>query len=278
MIHWSVIIYIFLLLVLCNYLLRRFRGRGFFSKKIEDKYDFTFFLAEILLLVIGFRALFLEPFIIPSSSMLPNLLVGDYIFVNKMSYGYGQYSFPLRPIDFSNRLFAKDPQRGDVVVFRYPPNTKDSYVKRIVGLPGDVLQVKNGRLYLNGEPLKKTSINDFLIDDENNLPIAQFDETILLSEKGRARDYRILERNANYGDLDNTTTYIVPDNHSFGMGDNRDNSLDSRVAALFGGVGFIPYENVIGRVAFVLFSINKHNHQSSLGWSIRFDRFFSRVK
>ncbi len=273
--RWSIIIYILLVLVAIDYVLRRFRGHGFFSKKAEEDYDLAFFFAEIFLLVMAFRALFLEPFIIPSSSMVPNLLVGDYILVNKMSYGYGKYSFPLQPLDFHGRILGAEIQRGDIVVFRYPPNPSESYVKRIVGLPGDTIQVKNGMLYINGKMLDKKQTKDYIMDDNNNMPVAMFNETIARqpNHQDRTKTYKILELNGNQGDLDNTASYVVPAGHYFGMGDNRDNSVDSRVAAPF-GVGFIPRENIIGRVALVLFSTNKSDKQSKLGWSLRWDRFF----
>ncbi len=273
--RWSIIIYLLLVLVAIDYALRRFRGHGFFSKKAEEDYDLAFFFAEIFVLVMAFRALFLEPFIIPSSSMVPNLLVGDYILVNKMSYGYGKYSFPLQPLDFRGRILGAEIQRGDIVVFRYPPNPSESYVKRIVGLPGDTLQVKNGMLYINGKMLGKKQTKDYIMDDNNNMPVAMFNETVARQphHEDRTKTYKILELNGNQGDLDNTASYVVPAGHYFGMGDNRDNSMDSRVAAPF-GVGFIPRENIIGRVALVLFSTNKSDKQSKLGWSLRWDRFF----
>ena len=276
--HWSIIIYLLLLLALVDYLCRRFRGSGFFSKKIEQKYDLVFFFAEIFILVMAFRTLFFEPFIIPSSSMVPNLLVGDYILVNKMSYGYGKYSLPLQPIDFPGRIFGTTIKRGDVVVFRFPSKPSESYVKRIVGLPGDRLQMKQGILWINGKPLPRITMKDYIMDD-NVLSGQQSQEKILRKVKndGTTKSYNIIELNGSQGDLDNTGLYVVPAGHYFGMGDNRDNSLDSRVLPPF-GVGFIPRENIIGRVACVLFSTNKNDSSNSFGWSLRWTRFFSVVQ
>ncbi|MDI9313308.1 MAG: signal peptidase I [Hydrotalea sp.] len=277
--HLSIVIYLLLFLVLVDFAVRHVRGHGFFSKKIEQKYDLGFFFAQIFLLVMAFRALLFEPFVIPSSSMVPNLLIGDYILVNKMSYGYGKYSLPLEPVDFAGRIFGTEVKRGDVVVFRFPPNPKESYVKRIVGLPGDTLQMKKGILWVNGKPLPRTAIEDYGMDDNNDMSVQQFKETIPRNYKdnGLVKSYNVIQLNGNQGELANTAPYVVPAGQYFGVGDNRDNSLDSRVLPPF-GVGFIPRENIIGRVACVLFSTNKNDNKTSFGWSLRFKRFFSVVQ
>ncbi|MCX8516315.1 MAG: signal peptidase I [Alphaproteobacteria bacterium] len=270
-----VIIYILGALIAVDYCLRLIRGRGFFSHKVFHRAYWLFFFADILLLVFAFRIFLAEPFIIPSSSMVPNLLVGDYIVVSKMSYGYGQYSFPFSPFTFGGRIFGHEIKRGDVVVFRYPPNPKQTYVKRIVGLPGDTLQVKDGILFVNGAAVPRTKISDYLMDDNDQGAVSQFEEN--MPRQGGTKHYRVIEVANNHGGLDNTALYTVPADHYFGMGDNRDNSADSRVLAPF-GVGYIPRANIIGRVMFVLFSINKGNERNFLGWSTRWNRFFHPVK
>ncbi|WP_322097272.1 signal peptidase I [Pelagibius sp. Alg239-R121] len=185
-----------------------------------------------------------EPFNIPSGSMKPTLLVGDYLFVSKFSYGYSHYSLPFSPKIFSGRILADEPERGDVAVFKEPRDNKTDYIKRIVGLPGDTIQVVGGILHINGTPVKREKVTDRPDRNSINMPttVTEYVETLpngvkhLIWEEGDARQ------------LDNTRAYTVPEGHYFGMGDNRDNSQDSRV------IGFIPAENLIGRAEFLFFS------------------------
>lgn len=198
-----------------------------------------------------FRSFLFEPFHIPSGSMRATLLVGDYILVNKFSYGYSRYSFPFgaRINYFDDRIFGSLPERGDVVVFRHPKNTRIDYVKRVMALPGDRIQVRNGRVWLNGAELDYEKVTDwaFQVTPNRTRLIARFRETL-----PDGASHEVLDISSD-GFVDNTPTYTVPDGHVFVMGDNRDDSEDSRY---YQEVGFIPIENVLGRVGIIFFSFN----------------------
>src|ERR1700704_3033482 len=200
-----------------------------------------------LILPLVTRTLLFQPFNIPSGSMKATLLIGDYLFVSKYSYGYSHYSLPLSPPLFSGRIFGSEPQRGDVVVFRLPKDDSTAYIKRVIGLPGDRIQMKDGVLYINGAAVKKERVDDF-IDDENGGAdrVRRFRETL-----PNGVVYETLDLQDN-GFLDNTQEYLVPPGHYFMMGDNRDNSTDSRVLS---AVGYVPFENLVGRGQIIFFSI-----------------------
>lgn len=240
----------------------------------EDMGEFfkTALIAIVLAIII--RSLFYEPFNIPSSSMKPTLLVGDYLFVSKPAYGYSKYSFPLSnivPID--GRIMFNEPKRGDVVVFKLPSNPSIDYIKRIVGLPGDTIRVQKGRLYINGDlvPREPVGLKEVDKDYGSKMQMMEYIETL----PGGVM-HRIYEETDN-GELDNTTDYVVPPNHYFMMGDNRDNSQDSRVSGM---VGPVPYENIVGRASMLFFSIDDTaDLYNPLTWpgAIRYGRIFDTI-
>jgi signal peptidase I len=200
-----------------------------------------------VLIAIAVRTFLYEPFNIPSGSMKPTLLIGDYLFVSKASYGYSRYSLPFGLPLFSGRIWETPPERGDVAVFKLPSDGKTDYIKRIIGLPGDKIRVVNGILEINGVPVQRERIEDYVEEGYGGTPIRmiQYIETLPNGVK-----HRIIEE-SDEETYDNTPVYEVPAGHYFAMGDNRDNSLDSRVSE---GVGFIPEQNLVGRAEFLFFS------------------------
>ncbi len=213
------------------------------------------------LIAVGVRTVAFEPFNIPSGSMIPTLLIGDYVFVSKYSYGYSKFSMPFSPPLFSGRIFSTMPKRGDVAVFRQTHDTSIDYVKRVIGLPGDKVQVKAGQLYLNGTLVVRDAVGDYEADDENGTHILakEYIEHLPAGPTHHLLKYGDEEHYdaANEIDPNNTPEYLVPEGHLFMMGDNRDNSLDSRFMA--SGLGFVPMENLVGRAEFVFFSIDSQN-------------------
>ncbi len=200
------------------------------------------------LIAIGIRTFAFEPFNIPSSSMVPTLLVGDYLFVSKYSYGYSRYSLPWAPPLFSGRIFGAEPRRGDVAVFKLPRDTSIDYIKRIIGLPGDRIQVREGRLYINGSEAPRAPDGDYTVGgDGPAMIVKRFIETL---PNGVRHD---ILKATDEGSANNTQEYLVPPGHVFAMGDNRDNSEDSR---FLNAVGFIPIENLVGRAEFIFFSVD----------------------
>jgi signal peptidase I len=224
-------------------------------------------------IAIFFRSIFFEPFNIPSGSMIPSLLVGDYLFVSKYSYGYSKYSFPFGVVPITDRIFEKSPKRGDVIVFRKPGDETIDYIKRLVALPNDTVQVKNGVLYINKKMVDRTKSNVGIM--KNNFGdkkiFTQYKETF-----DGLNFHEIIE--ASDQDLfDDTIEFKVPDNHLFFMGDNRDNSRDSRSPE----VGFVPKRNLIGKAQIIFFS---HNSSASIfefwKWhkAIRFSRIGKAIQ
>jgi signal peptidase I len=212
---------------------------------------------------VSIRTSLFQPFNTPSASNKPTMLVGDYIFVSKYAYGYSHYSLPFSPPWFSGRIWAAEPQRGDVVVFRLPKDDKFDYVKRIVGLPGDRIQMIDGLLYINGDPVKRERVEDFInIEDGKSTADKQWHETL-----PNGASYATLDLVDN-GFADNTRLFTVPPGEYFVLGDNRDNSTDSR----FSQVGMIPFENLIGRVAMIYYSVELGSG------AIRFDRIGKAVR
>ncbi|MFZ1470115.1 MAG: signal peptidase I [Paracoccaceae bacterium] len=237
----------------------------------------------------AFRTLLFQPFWIPSGSMKDTLLIGDFVFVNKMAYGYSKYSCPFSMCPFSGRLFSSEPERGDVVVFRHPVKG-DDLIKRLIGLPGDTIQMKNGVLYINGTaaPQEPAGIFEEVMAPQGpmaNRPrcengavgegaICQKSRYIETLPNGRRHD---ILNTTNSPDIpDNTDVFTVPAGNYFFMGDNRDNSADSRISPLSGGVGFVPAENLIGRADRIMFS--SAGNRIWYFWTWRSDRFFKSVQ
>ena len=216
----------------------------------------TVVIAVFFALVI--RSFAFEPFNIPSGSMKPTLLVGDYLFVSKYSYGYSRYSFPGSLPLFEGRILSSTVKRGDVAIFRLPTDPSVDYIKRIVGLPGDRIQVIDGILHINGTAVERRRIEDFVETGPGGqeIRIPRYVET--MPDGGPS--YETLDQTP-YGALDNTPVYTVPAGHYFAMGDNRDNSQDSRVLS---AVGFVPEENLIGRAEVLFFSID----DSAAWWQV----------
>lgn len=207
-----------------------------------------------VLLALFIRSVAFEPFNIPSGSMLPNLLVGDYLFVSKYSYGYSRYSFPLGIAPIEGRWWpggvAGGPARGTIVVFKLPTNTGIDYIKRVIGMPGDRIQMINGRLYINGEKVEREETGTYEATGAYGEPqtLKRYVETLPGGVK-----HDIIEM-SDSEQLDNTPVYTVPEGHYFMMGDNRDNSADSRV---MNQVGFVPAANVLGPARWRFFSANE---------------------
>ena len=206
----------------------------------------TIFFALLIAFVL--RVLLFQPFTIPSASMEPNLYEGDYIVVSKWSYGYSKHAIPFSPPVFEGRLFAKQPQRGDIVVFKLPRDNKTDYIKRLIGLPGDRVQMIDNVLHINGAPVQDVVISDRDATTMYGMPIIQARETLPGGRTFTIQDYG--PGNA----ADDTPVFEVPEGYYFMMGDNRDNSIDSRFDQRTDGVGLVPAENLIGKAEIILFS------------------------
>ncbi len=227
------------------------------------------------LIALGIRSFLFEPFTIPSGSMLQTLLIGDFLFVSKYSYGYSRHSLPfgLPLIPGPGRLFGEGPDRGDVAVFKNPVAPNIDFVKRVVGLPGDTVQMRRGRLYINDMAVPRGRIGPTTYRDKYGVvkQAVRYRETL-----PNGRSYEILEE-SDSGPADNTPVYEVPEGHYFAMGDNRDNSTDSRFR---NHVGFIPAENFVGRAEILFFSLD---HDTSFWelWKyptgVRWDRIFDAI-
>ena len=222
------------------------------------------------------RTFLFQPFNIPSGSMENTLLVGDYLFVTKFAYGYSNHSFPWSPELFKGRVWPAPPERGDVVVFKLPARPWEDYIKRVIGLPGDRVQMIDGVLYINGAPCKLERVDDFeMIDDYGQkLRVARYRETL---PNGVVHD--VLDTEPDKPGADNTQEFVVPKGHYFMMGDNRDNSADSRVPD--SGVDMVPEENLVGRADIIFFSTDGSAQVWEFwNWptAIRFGRFLHSIE
>ena len=240
------------------------------KKKIIENLK-TLIYALILALII--RSFLFQPFYIPSSSMEPNLLVGDRLFVAKYEYGYSRHSFPFSPKITDRRFISKTPSRGDVIVFKTPADNRTDYIKRLIGLPGDTIQIKDGEIFLNKEKIKRRSIN---ITKEINcgkesINVNAFEETLPNGKK-----YIAVYRDD--GTMINTDVFVVPDDHYFFMGDNRDCSKDSRFLS---SVGYVSFINLVGKAKIIFFSNDKKRGSFIQFWrwneTLRMDRFFKNI-
>ena len=239
------------------------------TKKTGGLWDTIKTLIYAVLIALFIRTFAFEPFNIPSGSMIPTLLVGDYLFVSKYSYGYSRHSLPLSLPLIPGRVFTSIPARGDVAVFKLPKDDSTDYIKRIVGLPGDKIQVRQGRLFVNGEIVERKPLPQFAARGPlgSTIGILQYQETL-----PSGVSYKILERGDNF-QLDNTSVYTVPSGYVFGMGDNRDDSQDSRVLQ---EVGYIPMENLVGRAEFIFFSYDGTG--DSWPFTVRWPRIFQAIR
>ena len=232
----------------------------------------TLFYALIIAIII--RSLLIQPFYIPSSSMEPNLLVGDRLFVTKYSYGYSKHSFPFSPPIFNNRILFNEPKRGDVIVFKTPADNRTDYIKRLIGLPGDKIQFIDSNLYLNNFEILKSKIseNDFINCGKHALEVLTFEE--LLPNKKKYKSVYLKDHS-----FKNSDQFIVPENHYFFLGDNRDCSKDSRFLS---SVGYVHKDNLVGKAQFIFFSSDRAKGSIFSFWNwneiIRFDRFFKKIQ
>jgi signal peptidase I len=256
------------------------------QKKNGGVVEFLKTILYALILAGIIRTLLFQPFWIPSGSMKPTLLVGDFIFVNKFAYGYSRYSCPFAICPIRNRLFERSPKRGDVVVFRHPENGKD-FVKRLVGLPGDVVRLKEGKLFINESEVDSTKVEDFIeikssqgplgsIPRCKNAPVAlggYCSKDHFIEQLTQGFSHSVLDIGSYFGD--NTPGFEVPTGHYFFLGDNRDNSLDSRFGITSGGVGYVPANYLIGRVDRIIFS--SAGSSMLYFWTWRANRFFKAV-
>jgi signal peptidase I len=216
---------------------------------VEKPADTVRTLLLAALIAFGIRTFAFEPFSIPSGSMIPTLLVGDYLFVSKYSYGYSARSIVMGLPIFEGRIGFASPQRGDVAVFKTPRDNRTDYIKRVIGLPGDTVQVKDQVLYINGTPVPREAVGPISFEERPERSKSQGIEYIESIPGGPS--YTIVEEREN-GPGDDTPLFTVPPHHYFMMGDNRDNSLDSRFT-----LGFVPEENLIGRAEMIWFSLGE---------------------
>ncbi|OJV45518.1 MAG: signal peptidase I [Alphaproteobacteria bacterium 43-37] len=246
-------------------------------KKQESVKEFLMSILWILVAVVTIRSFVFESYKIPSGSMYPTNYIGDFLFVSKFPYGISHYSFPFSPKIFSGRIFGGMPKQGDVVVFRPPSDTSIDYIKRVVGTPGDRVQMRAGVLHINGQPVKLERIEDFILEEKGGAKkYAQYIETL-----PNGVSHKILKQfPMGLAPADDTVEFVVPEGHFFAMGDNRDNSKDSR---WINDIGYIPLENAVGRAELTYFSIDRNiaeHFWEFWHWpqAIRFKRMFGLIR
>lgn len=251
------------------------RDRKAAAKQEGGLWDTVKVIVQALLIALVIRTVLFQPFNIPSGSLIPTLLVGDYLFVSKYSYGYSKHSIPFSPPLFEGRVFGSAPKRGDIAVFKLPKDNSTDYIKRVIGLPGDRIQMIDGLLHINGKPVGKQRVGEYVTPDlwgrEARSPL--YRETL-----PEGVTYTVIEREGDRGMWDNTPVYLVPAGHYFMMGDNRDNSTDSRDEA---SVGAVPYENFVGRAEIIFFSIGEGDSAWRIWewpWSVRWNRIFTTIR
>lgn len=231
----------------------------------------TFIIAAVIALCV--RSFLFEPFNIPSSSMVPGLLVGDFLFVSKYAYGYSSRSTMFGVLPVSGRVIFTEPKRGDVVVFKLPRDNQTDYIKRLVGLPGDKLQLRNGLLYINGLPVDRQKRKVYLAANYLSPP----ENAIDYKETFRDGHNHVIREEGDNRGLDDTGEFLVPQGHYFFMGDNRDNSQDSRTM----NVGFVPADNLVGRAERIFFSLGDGARFWEIWkWpmSVRWGRLFMKIE
>lgn len=241
------------------------------AKEEISEFAKTIIIAVFLALLI--RTFLYEPFNIPSGSMKPTLLVGDYLFVSKPAYGYSRYSFPFGMAPIDGRIMEEHPQRGDVVVFKQPHNHYIDYIKRVIALPGETVQTRNGRLYINGKIVPRESLGMKRVEDEHRGEVVMHEYLETLPGNVIHNIYEETDDRP----LDNTEVFKVPEGHFFVMGDNRDNSLDSRAP---NAVGFVPFELLVGQADFIFYSTNGYAGLFEVWkwpWTVRYDRIFDKI-
>ncbi len=229
---------------------------------------------EALIIALVVRTLLFQPFEIPSGSLIPTLEIGDYLFVSKFSYGYSRYSFPFGMAPFSGRILGSLPKQGDIVVFKGPKDNSTDFIKRVIGLPGDTVQVIEGRLYINDKMVERQPIEPYRTRDFFGNPIdaPQYIETL-----PNGVQHRVIEIEGDRGGYDNTPKYEVPPDHVFMMGDNRDNSADSRD---MNSMGYVPVDNLEGKAQIIFFSIDDQSAFWKVWdwpWAIRWNRLFTGI-